>query len=176
MRSQGEGACLQPRRNLRKKQLHRSLDPGSILHICNKMNVCCTSHPDCVALFWQPQKTHTMTQEHFWVMVSCILLFYLRMGALSYMKPQNFQFFHNTKNTNVVISYMCMSKKKSSDTHFSSFLFHIGTSGNVSANIQNSSSVLSCKWPQGASQNREYPRLGRSMRLLEPFCFRSVSF
>lgn len=108
---QGEGACLQPRRNLRKKQPHGSLDPGSILHICDKMNVCCLSHPDHAALFWQPQKTHTMTQEHFWVLVSCILLFYLRTGTLSYMKPQNFQFFHNTKNTNVVISYMCLSKK-----------------------------------------------------------------
>ena len=146
-----------------------------LFSICDKMNVCCLSHPDRAALSWKSQKTHTMTQEHFWVMVSCILLFYLRTGTLSYMKPQNFQFFYNTKNTNVVISYMCLSKKKSSDAHFSSFLFHIGTSGNVSANIQNSSSVLSCKWPQGASQNREYPRLRRSTRRLEPFCFQSVS-
>lgn len=141
------------------------------------MNECCVSHPDHVALFWQPQNTHTVTQEHFWVMVSCILLFYLGTGTLRYMKPQNFQFVHNTKNTNVVIYYMCLLKK-SSDAHFFFFflLFNIGTSRNISANIQNSSSVLSCKWPQDASQNREHPRLRRSMRLLEPICFQSISF
>ena len=36
-----------------------------LFSICDKMNVCCLSHPDRAALSWKSQKTHTMTQEHF---------------------------------------------------------------------------------------------------------------